>query len=138
MSFTRKVLFLITAGLLMAGCAGQKTQSSYPQEAESQPDTAYEIEPWDGDGMEIPLDGSSRDAWNRSMARVKAHSKESTFITLENAVAYLLVYDLESRGNFDTLISRLDGQTGYEIIARTNWRKPSPGKGAPAEKSINQ
>lgn len=77
--------------------------------------------------MEIPLDGSSREAWEKSLARVKAHSKQSTYTTLENAIDYLLVYDLESRGNFDTLISRLDGQTGYEIIARTNWRKPAGG-----------
>ena len=123
MSFTRTLLTLISATFLMVGCAGQQTQPVKTSETDPQAEVSYEIEPWDGDGMEIPLDGSSREAWDRSLARVKAHSKESTFVTLENSIAYLLVYDLESRGNFDTLISRLDGQTGYEIIARTNWRK---------------
>ena len=126
MSFTKSLLILIIATFLLAGCAGQQSQPAAPVEAEPQAET-YEIEPWDGDGMEIPMDGSSREAWERSLARVKAHSKESTYTTLENAIDYLLVYDLESRGNFDTLISRLDGQTGYEIIARTNWRKPAGG-----------
>ena len=120
MSFTKTILILISAAFLMAGCAAQQSQ---PAVEEYQAEPVYEIEPWDGDGMEIPMDGSSREAWERSLARVKAHSKESTFTTFKNAIDYLLVYDLESRGDFDTLISRLDGQTGYEIIARTNWRK---------------
>lgn len=120
MSFTKFILIMISAVFLMAGCATQQSQTAM-EEPEAEP--VYEIEPWDGDGMEIPMDGSSREAWERSLARVKAYSKESTFVTLENAIEYLLVYDLESRGDFETLISRLDGQTGYEIIARTNWRK---------------
>ena len=120
MSFTKILLILISAAFLMAGCTSPQTQ---PTQEEAQAEPVYEIEPWDGDGMEIPMDGTSREAWERSMARVKAYSKESTFITFENAIDYLLVYDLESRGDFDTLISRLDGQTGYEIIARTNWKK---------------
>ena len=122
MSFKRTLLILLSAAFLFAGCASQQNQPTLSAEAEPL-EEKYEIEPWDGDGMEIPLDGSSREAWERSLARVKAHSKESTYTTLENAIDYLLVYDLESRGDFETLISRLDGQTGYEIIARTNWRK---------------
>lgn len=126
MSFTKTLLVLISSAVLVAGCASNQAQPKKP--AEPRPTAeSYEIEPWDGDGMEIPLDGSSREAWEKSLARVKAHSKQSTYTTLENAIDYLLVYDLESRGNFDTLISRLDGQTGYEIIARTNWRKPAGG-----------
>jgi len=120
MSFTKTLLILISAAFLMVACASQQTQPA-AEEPEAEP--VQEIEPWDGDGMEIPMDGSSREAWERSVARVKAYSKESTFTTFENAIDYLLVYDLESRGDFDTLISRLDGQTGYEIIARTNWKK---------------
>ena len=123
MSFTKTQQILISATFLMAGCASQQTEPAKPADTESQAEASYEIEPWDGDGMEIPLDGSSREAWDRSLARVKAHSDEPTFVTLKNSIAYLLVYDLESRGDFDTLISRLDGLTGYEIIARTNWKK---------------
>ena len=133
MSFKKNLLILMFASLLLAGCAGQQKQTGTSEGTEPQADTAYEIEPWDGDGMEIPLDGSSREAWDQSMARVKAHTSESDYTTLENAIDYLLVYDLQAKNDLNNLISRLDGMTGYEILARVKWRKPAPGKG-PAEK----
>lgn len=133
MSFKKILLILMFASLLLAGCAGQQKQTGTSEGIEPQADTAYEIEPWDGDGMEIPLDGSSREAWDQSMARVKAHTSESDYTTLKNAIDYLLVYDLQAKNDLNNLISRLDGMTGYEILARVKWRKPAPGKG-PAEK----
>lgn len=99
--------------------------------AEPEQETVAEIEPWEGDGMQIPLDGSSMEAWDRSLARVKAYSSEPNYITLENAIKYLLMYDLKSYRDMNTLIARLDGKTGYEIIALVGWRKPAPGKGMP-------
>jgi hypothetical protein len=83
---------------------------------------------FEGDGMEIPLDGSSMEAWEASMARVKKHSKESTFTSLENSIQYLLVYDLEVKRSMEKLVAKLDGETGYEILARVKWRKPIQGK----------
>lgn len=130
MSFTKTLLILISAAYLMAGCANQQTQQAVEQ---SQAEPVSEIEPWDGDGMEIPMDGSSLEAWNRSMARVKAHTSEANYTTLENAIKYLLVYDLQAKNDINNLISSLDGMSGYEILARVKWRKPAPGKG-PAEK----
>lgn len=128
MSFLRITLILLA--LFAAGCA---SQPSSPENASSADSQVQEVEPWDGDGMEIPLDGSSKKAWDTSMARVKAHSTEAQYITLENAIEYLMLYDLQAGHDFDKLIARLDGLTGYEVIARINWRKPAPGKG-PAEK----
>ena len=130
MSFAKTLLILISSALLMAGCASQQTQHAVE---ESQAEPVSEIEPWDGDGMEIPMDGSSLEAWDRSMARVKAHTSESNYTTLENAIKYLLVYDLQAKNDINNLISSLDGMSGYEILARVKWRKPAPGKG-PAEK----
>jgi len=120
----------LLAALLLSGCATTATQTAEPV---AEPEPVMEIEPWDGDGMEIPLDGSSMEAWNRSMARVEAYSAEKNFITLENAIDYLLVYDLAAGKDMEKLIKRLDGLTGYQVLKRVNWRKPAPGKG-PAEK----
>ena len=44
-----------------------------------------------------------------------------------------LLEGIEGNQRMDLLIKRLDGLTGYEIVARVGWRKPAPGKG-PAEK----
>lgn len=121
---------MLALALFLAGCATSPATTEEPETAAA---PAYDIEPWDGDGLEIPLDGSSMEAWNRSMARVKAHTDEVHFTTLENAIDYLLTYDLSARNQMDRLIKNLNGLTGYEIIGKVRWRLPAPGKG-PAEK----
>jgi len=123
-------LALLTLVLLVSGCA---SSPSATETTASEPVPAQEIEPWDGDGMEIPLDGSSMEAWDRSMARVKAHTSPETYQSLESAIDYLLTYDLSVSYDKNRLIKSLDGQTGYEVLQRVRWGKPAPGKG-PAEK----
>jgi len=88
---------------------------------------------YDGDGMEIPLDGSSLEAFEASVAMVKRHTDEDNYETLQRAINYLLVYDLGAKRDKAKLAERLDGNTGYEVIALVGWRKPRPGKSA-AEK----
>lgn len=78
------------------------------------------------DGMEMPLDGSSLEAFEASLAEVKENSKASTYLTLENALDYLLVYDLEVQRSRAKLAAKLDGLTGYEVIDRVGWRKKGP------------
>lgn len=124
------IYLALLATMMLSACATTSTETAKPV---AEPEPVMEIEPWDGDGMEIPLDGSSMEAWDRSMARVEAYSDEKIFITLENAIDYLLVYDLASYKDKEKLIKRLDGLTGYQILQKINWRKPAPGKG-PAEK----
>ena len=133
MSFMKTTIILFLAVLLTAACSGQQSKENRATGEGQQSEPVYEFEPWEGEGLEIPLDGSSREAWETSMARVKAHTSESNYVTLRNAIQYLLVYDLPSQRDFDKLIKRLDGQTGYEVLARVKWRQPAPGKG-PAEK----
>ena len=129
-AFSHKTLLAGLLGLaavvLLSACATSTPSTS--QQA-TEPEPAVEIEPWDGDGMEIPMDGSSMEAWNASLARVKAHTTESKYLTLENAIKYHLMYDLKAHRDMDILIQRLDGKTGYEIVALVKWRKPAPGKG---------
>ena len=128
----------VTAVMFLAACAAPQSKSSEESdplvadasEQTSEPDV---IDTYEGDGMELPLDGSSLDAWDASMARVKRHSTEASYTTLENAIDYLLVYDLEVRRDKEKLVAKLDGLTGYEVVARVKWRKPPPGKGNAAK-----
>lgn len=126
-------LALLTLVLALAGCASSPPVTEEPA---SEPAPVQEIEPWDGDGMEIPLDGSSMEAWDRSMARVKAHTSAENYQSLESAIDYLLTYDLSVGYDKKRLIKNLDGQTGYEVLQRVRWGKPAPGKG-PAEKGAS-
>ena len=97
--------------------------------AETAPDDMATIKPWDGDGLEIPLDGSSKDAWERSLLRVKAHSEPADYQLLLSAIDYLLLYDLGAKGEMDILITRLNGLTGNQVLSRVNYRRPDTGKG---------
>ena len=107
--------------LLLSGCATAANTETVSPEAPAP--VAEVIEPWDGDGMDIPLDGSSLEAFDRYMARVKAHSTPANYTTLENAIDYLLVYDLASKRDKSKLVASLDGMTGHEVIGLVSWRK---------------
>jgi hypothetical protein len=123
----------VTAAIFLVACAAPQTKS--PEESEQAVADASEqiSEPevsdtYEGDGMEIPLDGSSLEAFDASMARVKRHSTEANYTTLENAIEYLLVYDLEVKRNKEKLVAKLDGLTGKEVVSKVSWRRPPPGK----------
>jgi hypothetical protein len=142
-----KTLIYLTLTLsigFLAGCASSPTGSSEPSEA-STPQVAAQpeiVDDYEGDGMELPLDGTSMEAWDASMARIKRHSDEASYKSLNAAVGYLLVYDLEARGNKEILISKLDGKTGNEIMGMVGWQgmqkdKSSATKTAPDAEMID-
>ena len=116
-------VFALVAALAMtsAGCASPAATSAPAPDVTAQ--TAEPVEPWDGDGMEIPLDGSSLEAFNRYLARVKAHTDPAHYTTLVNAIDYLLVYDLGAKRDKATLVSRLDGLTGNQVVDKVGWQK---------------
>lgn len=74
-------------------------------------------------GLDIAMDGSSLEAFEKSMERVKETGSEVDYKRLEGAFDYLLFYDLGAQHNREKLAARLDGKTGYEIIDRVKWRK---------------
>jgi hypothetical protein len=74
-------------------------------------------------GMKIPFDGSSVEAFEKSMEEAKPQMTEAEYITLNNALDYLLVYDLAARRNKEKLYANLDGLTGEEIVDKVKWRK---------------
>ena len=124
----------VTAVIFLTACAVPQSKSSAESDpvaadASEQTSEPEVIDTYEGDGMELPLDGSSLDAWDASMARVKRHSTEASYTTLENAIDYLLVYDLEVQRDKEKLAAKLDGLTGYEVVDKVMWRKPPPGKG---------
>lgn len=116
--------FAATLALVLAACAATPGQPGAEEEAAK----TYEFEPWDGDGMEIPLDGSNLEAFETSLARVEAHTSAANYTSLKNAIEYLLVYDLESKRDRAKLAAKLDGLTGYQVMEKVGWRKPAPGK----------
>jgi hypothetical protein len=123
----RLSLPLTLAAMLSLGLAACATAPE-PADPEAEPVKTYEFEPWEGDGMEITLDGSSLEAFETSLARVQAHTSEANYTTLVNAIEYLLVYDLASQRDRAKLAARLDGKTAYQVLEKVGWRRPAPGK----------
>jgi len=74
-------------------------------------------------GMQIPVDGSSLEAFEKSLETIKGQAREPNYITLEEAIKYLLVYDLGTGGDKAKLAKNLDGLTGDQIIDKVTWRK---------------
>ena len=97
-------------------------QQATPMKVTAATDEAEKEEARDP-GMQIPVDGSSLDAFNASLETIKAQAQEPSYITLENAIQYLLVYDLTANRDMAKLAKNLDGLTGDEIIGRVKWRK---------------
>ncbi|MGK2926133.1 MAG: hypothetical protein ACSLE2_10975 [Lysobacterales bacterium] len=119
-----RLVLAATLALVLSACASTPGQP----EAEEETAKTYEFEPWEGDGMEIPLDGSDLEAFETSLARVEAHTSAANYTSLKNAIEYLLVYDLAIKRDRAKLAAKLDGQTPYQVMQRVGWRKPAPGK----------
>ena len=75
-------------------------------------------------GLEIVMDGSSLEAFEKSMEQVRETGSETDYTELKGAFEYLLFYDLGAQGNREKLAARLGGKTGQEIISRFRWRRP--------------
>ena len=128
-----KITVLMLSTIFLAACASSPSASpetpNQPSSEAAPPVAEAEIvDDYDGDGLALTLDGSSVEAFDASMARIKRHTDEASYKSLDGAVGYLLVYDLEARGNKEILITKLDGKTGYEVLEMVGWRKPPPGK----------
>lgn len=74
-------------------------------------------------GLEIIMDGSSLDAFEKSMERVKETGTEVEYKSLKGAIDYLLIYDIGARNDLERLAARLDGVTAEEVVSRVKWRK---------------
>jgi hypothetical protein len=75
-------------------------------------------------GLDIVLDGSSLQAFDKSLEQIKETAPPAEYQSLEGAIDYLLVYDLGAQRSREKLAARLNGKTGNEIINKVHWRKP--------------
>jgi len=126
-TFSTLIAVHLSVLLTLSACAGvepdQKQAVAQP-EAKSTGATEINAEEMAGPrGLDIPLDGSSLEAFDKSLEKVKKTSSESDYKTLENALDYLLLYDLAAQRDRAKLASRLDGMTGQEIMQKVNWQK---------------
>ena len=120
--------------LFLVACAAQSPQPEPAPQAEK----TYSVEPWDGDGMDIPLDGSSLEAFETSLARVKAHTSAENYTTLINAIEYHLLYDLSAERDRAKLAANLDGMTPREVVDKVIWRNKSKESGAPRNSTTTE
>ena len=74
-------------------------------------------------GMQIPVDGTSLESFEASLAEIKGQATPEEYETLEGAIQYLLVYDLSAKKDKTKLAANLNGKTGEEIVGRVNWGK---------------
>jgi len=84
-------------------------------------DVKPEVAPADP-GMQIPVDGSSLEAFEASLAKIKESATEANYITLDGAIDYLLVYDIGAGRDKAKLAKNLDGKTGEQILNEVDWR----------------
>jgi len=113
--------------LALAACSApvEKAPGAGPAKAPVKAPAVEIVDDFEGDGMEMPLDGSSVEAFDASLALVRKHSSEENYRNLEEAINYLMAFDISVRNKKTRLISRLDGLTGYEVIAKVESGKPA-------------
>jgi len=130
-SIARVTLPLLAAvSMLLGACA---TAPSTEHQSATASATTPHFEPWNGDGMDIPIDGSSMEAFETSCARIKAYTTPEEYDSFQQALEWHRTYDLAAREKMELLVPRLDGKTPNDLLKAIRWRKPAPGR-SPAEK----
>lgn len=125
----RAILITVPMFFLATFSAWAETE---PGDAKAATTSAEEIAPanaidtsevTEATGLDMIMDGSSLEAFEKSMEKVRETGSEADYKSLKGALDYLLFYDLGAQHNRQKLAARLDGKTGYEIIGRVKWRK---------------
>jgi hypothetical protein len=74
-------------------------------------------------GLNIIMDGSSLEAYEQSLEKVRETGTEGEYQSLKDAFKYLLLFDLGAQGDPEILASRLNGLTGVEILSKVKYRR---------------
>ncbi|MDX1555256.1 MAG: hypothetical protein R3212_04455 [Xanthomonadales bacterium] len=106
-----------------AGTDPESPDESAPSEADAASDPDAPPKPQRSPGMYLPFDGSSIEAFEGSLDTIKGDVTDAEFVTLLNALDYLLVYDLGARGDPELLYKRLDGKTPDDVLSMVKWRQ---------------
>ncbi len=86
-------------------------------------ETADAVEAVEATGLDLVLDGSTLEAFEKSMEQIKESSTENEYNYLKGALDYLLIYDLGAKRDRGILASRLNGKTGREVTEMVKWRR---------------
>ncbi|HKJ17322.1 MAG TPA: hypothetical protein VJ984_08240 [Xanthomonadales bacterium] len=73
-------------------------------------------------GMQMTFDGSSVEAFDQRMEEIEAETTAEEYVTIQQSIEYMLVYDLAARRDREVLYERLDGKTPVELISMVKWR----------------
>lgn len=68
--------------------------------------------------MDQPVDFTTPDNVRKSLQAIKAQAGDAAARDLNNALQYLLVYDLSVKHDRDKLYKKLNGRTPRQIIAK--------------------
>jgi hypothetical protein len=109
-----------TAMLAAMLAVGAPLWAQEPDLAEAE---AKAVEEAGSPGMRIPFAGDSIEAFEETLEMIQAETTVAEFTTLQNALDYLLVYDLGARRDRELLYERLDGKTPTEVLEMVKWRQ---------------
>jgi len=111
------MLFLVTFLAWAETEPGSETAATTPTEETATAEA-------EATGLDIAVDGSSLEAFEKSLEKIKETSSKVEYQSLEGALEYLMIYDLGAKRDREKLAARLDGSTGHEITKMVKWRKP--------------
>jgi hypothetical protein len=74
-------------------------------------------------GLDIVLDGSSLESFEKGLAEIKGTCTSNEYLTLEKSIEFLMFYDVAAKRDKEKLARRLDGMTGRQIIEKVSKRR---------------
>ena len=119
--FTASMFFLATFSAWAEPEPGKQDAAATAAEEIVPADAIDTAEVAEVSGLDIPMDGSSLEAFEKNLEKVRETSSESDYNSIKAAFDYLLLYDLGSKGDPEKLAARLDGVTGREMLDRIKW-----------------
>lgn len=118
----RKKLFISITAFTLAFCG----VNSFAEESKEAVDEAIAKtgavteQPTDAENsiMSEPVDFSTPESVKASLQNVRENAGEKAYGKLNNAMKYILYYDLSLKNNKEALYKKLDGKTPEQIIAK--------------------
>lgn len=120
--FAVAALSLVLASAAVAQDASPATPSDAADEAAQSQGKMMLDDDEVSAGMHLKFDGSSEKAFEESLEKIKGEVTDAEYVTVQNAIDYLLVYDLAARRDPNELYKRLDGKTPAEMLKMVNWQ----------------
>ena len=118
---SRNLFASITAGTMALFLVTACAEDSKDAAAATGPGVVTEAPGNSGDTsgsiMDQPVDFSTPENVEKSLQKIREEEGDGAYKNLENAMKYILFYDLSVSGNKEKLHEKLDDQTPNQIIA---------------------